>query len=431
MDPLPPNRPTRREVRRLRWALLGALILAWATHLLTTQWAGGAIHVPSSFQGQAAAPDSVLLLHLRARAEVRGPHVTLADVAFIEWNGPAVVRGLGELPIEPSEPAQQEPPAEPGDEVVSLEQIIAALEAAGVDLEQVQVHGPVRCQVKRLAAVESAPPQVDSDAGALLAWAGSGRERAEIALVEPEPKGPREAGSSAPKAPPPARSAEFIGRHNTVGEVLRRDLARRLELPVEQIQLRFAPEDMGLLQRTGVEEADVRALSAGDLGSVAWSVRLEGREIPIMADASATAWRAVAVQRIAARQVVRTGDVIGQQGRVDRLADMGVSPSAAVGQEAVRQLEAGQVVREEDLAPRLLVQAGQLISVQEMRYGTAIRGLAKALDDGWHGQLVRAQREGSDEIVQVQVTAPQAGRIVDFPSGGAAASGEGEAIPPH
>jgi flagella basal body P-ring formation protein FlgA len=60
----------------------------------------------------------------------------------------------------------------------------------------------------------------------------------------------------------------------------------------------------------------------------------------------------------------------------------------------------------------MLVREGELVTVQLVRNGIEIRVLAKALESGSFGQVIRATSDATGQEIQVAMTAPQVGRLV-------------------
>lgn len=408
-----PNRPTQADIHRARRLLLAAMLLAWATQLLVTQWARGQ-------DQEAPQAEASVIVHMRPSAQVTGASITLEDVCFLEWKGAppsAVTAGSIHRTIVVT------PRTVEATIFVELEQVVQALAQANIRPEQIQVTGPIRCEV-RLAPHGDAGG-INSQEALLREW-GRLSAQADIPAGTPPPgaiTGQPSAGQTGP---------DFIGAHGTLGELLRRDLARQLGLSLESVHLKFAREDGQIIQRTDIAADRVQPLRISDLGQVAWTVDLAGRPRAVLAEATATVTRAVALRPIRAAQLIRATDLDGQQVRIHRLAERGVTPAEAAGQEAARDLPAGEVLTRQCLVPRVLVRRGQLVTVEMMRSGIQTRALAQALEDGVMGQVVKARSESSGQILRITMIGPQAGRLLEDVEEAAAdvtASSEGDAVP--
>lgn len=405
-----PNRPTQAHIHRARRLLLAAMLLAWATQLLVTQWARGR-------ELEAPRGEASVIVHMRPSAQVTGASITLEDVCFLEWKGPPPSTGTaGSIQrIIVASPRTAEATI-----VVELEQVVQALAQASIRPEQIQVTGPIRCEVRFARSADAGV--IKSQDALLREWARQSAQ-ANVSQAAPAPEAiPNDApvGESRP---------DFIGAHGTLGELVRRDLARQLGLSLESVHLKFAREDAQIIQRTDIAADKVQPLRISDLGQVAWTVEIAGRPRAVLAEASATVTRALALRPIRAGQLIRATELDGQQVRIHRLAERGVTPAEAAGQEAAREVPAGELLSKQSLVPRVLVRRGQLVTVESMRSGIQTRVLAQALEDGVMGQLVKARSESSGEILHITMIAPQAGRLTDAAAADVTASSEGDAVP--
>ena len=394
-----PGRPSNAQIRRARSLLIAALLLATVTQLLMVQWAGGAVTPQEQ--------DEVLVtVRMRETAILPQASAVLSDVCVLEWIAgepkAATSHSVGQSPLELQKSAD-------GQFLVSVGQVLAALDQAGIHPAAIRIEGAIRCRLT-VTGSENAPPPAASDEAALLEWAG-------LAAEEPP---------ALPAPQPEAVSADFAGRHNTLGEGLRRDLARRLGLLPHQIHLRFAPEALPLARRTDIDAQRLRPLEADDLGPVSWAVVIGSAEQTIQAQASATVTRLVAARPLAAGHVIGRDDLAGQPVRIDLLAERGLTAEEIIGQEAALPLAPGDLLSPDRLAPHLLVRRGQLLTVLRMRNGIDMRLLAVALQDGVQGQNIAARCETTGDTIQVTMIRAQVGR---HEQSGELAGSDGSPIP--
>jgi flagella basal body P-ring formation protein FlgA len=383
--------PTPGQVRRARRLVLAALVLAWATQLLVTQWAAG-----SALAGDSALAGEVVRVRMLASAEVTGAKVRLGHVCTLEWVGAAVSRGdAGRV-----EDAVIAEAGAGGTVTVEIGPVLRALSSAGLKPGEIRLDGAVRC------VVSLKPADPHGDEAGLMAWAGGSSADGPATRAAP-PQAP--AGEA--EARLEVEFVEFHGETGSLGELLRHDLARRLELAPETVQLTFAPSAMESLKRTGVAVRHIRPLKADDLGEVSWTVVVEGEEMRIGAQASATVTRALAARELPGDLVIQEKDVEAQRLRIRRLADRGMEVSAAVGRRTVGPWQAGEVLTAGRLAPWMLVREGEYVSVAMVRNGVEIRVLAKALDRGAYGEVVRAISETTGQEMRVVMTGPKLGRV--------------------
>lgn len=208
----------------------------------------------------------------------------------------------------------------------------------------------------------------------------------------------------------------------TLRRVLAEDLAGRLHLDAEDLQLTFKPEDEAVLRRAEPHDSfDVRPQRAGDLGDVSWVVSVSGEKRIFLA-ASARAWRkqVVANQAIAARQPIAAGDVTERRTLVDRLGpDALLATDKVVGQAAARDIKAGAVFTTQMVNAVQLVKSGQDVMVDTASGAVRLRIAARALSDGTMGQTVLLRNEQTRQQFHAVVTGP---RTVSLATNGLAGS---------
>ena len=408
------NRLTHRKARN---AVAAALVLAWATQTLVSQWAGGA----EVLAARATATAGTVTVVMRDDAKVSGDAVRLGDVCRLLTDTDAAAPKAGDgRAVTDLVLAYRDPDAT--SVTVGIEQVIRLLGDNGVGPARVRFQGPIRCEVifagpaTRPAAGN--PSAAVSQEVALLEWAGESVPQTPAAPA-PEPT------DAFTNDPPPAATPHDDGGvkwgENDWGnsgplplaEVLRRDLADRLKLPADSVQLRFRDPSMSCLDRTGIAASQVRPTRAADLGPVSWVVTLDGENLTLAADATADVTRLAVAQPVGRGQIIRAADVVAQPATIRRTSERGLTLAEAVGQEAARTLDVGDVLGGESLAPRMLVRRGQYVSVTLVQNGLELRTLARALDDGGYGQTVKVKNDTTGEILHAIVTGPQTGTLDD------------------
>jgi flagella basal body P-ring formation protein FlgA len=323
------------------------------------------------------------VLELRPEATVFGPEVRLKQVCRWEEGQEGAFEGWGDLVV--TRLTGEETAA-----TVGLLELKCMLRDAGMSLASVRFAGPVNCVVTRASggpvAAEPAAPTTQ------VAAAGTGapavERRRDVAVV-------------------------------TLKERLTRDLADRLALPVDALQIAFNPQDEKLL---GLSEPQFRfqiePRRARTLGSVSWEVTavteggVAGQKAVIGGMARAWQEQLVANRPISGRQVIRAEDVVERRALVDSLPDAPMARrDQVVGQQATMDLKPGAVVTSHMVQALPLARVGQLVTVVVKAGGVSVRTVGKAVDEGTYGQTIRVRNEGTKEMYDVTLTGPQQGII--------------------
>lgn len=84
----------------------------------------------------------------------------------------------------------------------------------------------------------------------------------------------------------------------------------------------------------------------------------------------------------------------------------------AIGKEAVRNLNAGAVVRRGDVIPVQLVRRGEPVSIRYVRGGLTIAATGRALGGGGEGDLVRVVVTATSKTMDAVVEATGSVRII-------------------
>jgi flagella basal body P-ring formation protein FlgA len=336
---------------------------------------------------QFVAPTGVRgTLEIRGEATVVGGDVKLRQVCRWNETDEAAFGAVGDLVIAKL-PAG-------GSQAIELNELKATLRDAGVGLAAVRFAGPIRCTVTRSDAAVPEPattaPAVTPVTTAATTAAVPATQHVDASVI-------------------------------SLKERLTRDLAERLALPVDSVQIVFNPQDEKLLN---LAEPQFRFMieprRARNLGPVSWEVAIEtegARGIKpqrTVIGGIARAWQdqVVANKPISGRQTIREDDVVERRALVDRVEDAPLLKRAqAVGQQAVLDLKPGTVLTARAVEAVPLARTGQLITVTTGTNGIQVRTVARAMDGGTYGQSIRVRNEATKDVYEVILTGPQAGSM--------------------
>jgi flagella basal body P-ring formation protein FlgA len=380
-------------------------ILAWATQTLFHQWGYGA--APELEQSSAGMePDQIPAekfvpsvgrssaagtLELRVEATVYGPEVKLRQIA--RWSGAdeGLFGPIGDLVL--ARLGERKPYR-----TITVEDLRKILADAGVNLGVIRFAGATACTVRRSDVTYD-------DRAALEEWAGIRRPEATVA--ESRPVEAQQATDQTNQTAP-AEAVESGSPVRSLRDILLQDIAARVHLPVESLQVTFNPDDEKLLN---LSEPAFRfsAISrkSRSLGNVAWDVTVandKGSQ-KVTINALARAWQdqVVVARPIGHKQIIGDADVSDRRVLVDRLDDN-------------RPLNRAQVVGQQAAMARLvepvqMAQTGQLITVTLSEGNIEIKTVARAMDDGALGQTIRVRNETTREVYEVILTGPQTARM--------------------
>ena len=408
-----PNRrpPTDPDRLALGVALLAVLLAAFA---LSPRPAHGQAE---SFLPSHGRPSAAARLELRRDAAVAGPEVTLRQVCRWSPSDDAALAPVAGLVI-----ARLGDAAPTG--TVRVADVRAALAGAGFNLSAVNFAGATACDVRWTGASATGDPRSPDVPPARPASAG---------------------GWDAPTAPPPAEAGRAGGavgepgasRPATLRDRLVADLADRLGVPVDALQVDFDDADAKLLGLTDAAyDFAVEGRRAWGLGRVSWSVtltpatagestdavaaeaarRLTGRgertgaasqRVSVRATARAWQEQLVVNRPMAARQVVGADDLDRRRVLVDRLDDPAATERQAVGQQVARALAPGSVLTTGDLEAVRLAKPGQFVTVTLVEGAVRVKTVVRAMDAGCLGQSIRVRDENTRDVFTATLTGPQ------------------------
>ena len=344
--------------------ILFVFVIAMLAHLCTMQLAHGEAFLSPAKTAATAA--------LRSEASLTGDEIRLRDVARWSADDRATLDPIADLVVAHFGVGV-------GVRNLALGELKTLLKDAGVNLATIDFVGPLGCRVSRSDLVMSSAKKLDQAAAA---------------------------EANAP-VPPAADAVATGGR--TLRRVLAEDLANRLNLPADDIQLSFKPTDDAVVSKP--EPAGgftLRSQRTGNLGDVSWVVTLGGQRVFL--SGSARAWRQQVVlnNAVPARSAIEAGDVTEKRQLIDNLPpDPPLTLDRTVGQAASRDLKPGQVVTSSMVMALKLVSQGQDVTVDTRAGGIRLTTAARALTDGAIGQTVRLRNESTREVFNAVVTGPK------------------------
>lgn len=382
---------TRRQTIRI---LVLLTLLAWATQTLFNQWGFGQELPEPKFLPSMNIRGATV--ELRAEAAIQGTDVKLRQIvrwAEADETTLSPIADLVVLRLSQKTPYKS----------ITLEELRGLLSDAGVNLAAIRLSGATRCTVSRT--------DVRFNEGeALTKWldARSPATQPTAATATPIQTPPTVAVAPAPTDrqthPEPIR---------TLRSLLTDDLATRLSLPADTLQLTFNPKDDRVLDLAeGVFKFGLEPIRAKDLGSLVYDVTItnNGNSQKITITGTARAWQQqlVAVKPVAFKQVIREQDVQTRRTLIDRLGnDTLVSSAQVIGQQAARELKPGTIVTAKLIEAVPLVRTGQLVTISYLQGSVELRSVARAMEGGAFGQTIRAKNETTGAMFEVLLTGPQ------------------------
>ena len=411
---------TRKRIQ----LLIAIVLIAWATQTLLRQWGYGAEVAPESQPAEKFVPDAAGVaggtLEIRSEAAILGSDVKLKQIC--RWSDAdaklfSPVADLVIAHVNSKFPFR----------AISIDEIRSTLHDAGVNLALVKFSGPTSCTVSRSDG--------DFDeATALRQWAqakgdGAGKEgdrgtggqgdKEKKHTVAPVPLSPGPlVPLSSHSAIPASEPSEPV---RTLKSQLLNDLAIRLGLPEDQLQVSFNPKDQSLLNLSEPLFAfNIQPRRVRDLGDVSWDVLIvtgASSQKGVIA-ATARAWQQQVVVRspLGYHQVIRAEDVMEKRVLSDRLPDDPLlSMSQVVGQQAARELKVGTVISARLIEALPLVRPGQLVTISLVVGTVRVKTVGRALEPGSYGQSVKVRNDATRDIFEVVMTGPQEGTMGPLP----------------
>ena len=407
----PNGRISKRKTVQLMIALT---ILAWATQTLMHQWGFGAeISADPTTQptvGEAQEkfvptdPVSVgATLEMRNEATIVGAEIKLKQVCRWTNADNAAIAPIADLVVArlmPGKPFKS----------ISVNEIKSVLRDAKVNLAGINFVGVMSCTINRSDA------QYDERV-AMQQW---------IEARTGDQPGITPATAPVEIAKPQAVENKTV---RTLRDLLTSDVAERLNLPVESLQMNFRPLDEKVLNLSEpLFKFQIEPTRVRNLGNVEWDVTVisDGSNKKVTIAAQARAWQnqAVLAKPLAFKQLIQEADVTERRVLVESLPDQPLLAKAqAVGQQASRDLKPGAVIDARMVDPVELVKSGQFVTITVAHGGVSIKTVARAMEGGSLGQTIKVKNETTKDIYDVVLTGPQTGSLnADAPDSKVAAT---------
>lgn len=318
-------------------------------------------------------------------SSIRDDAVALGDIADLE--GPDAIAladvSLGSLNAAGSG----------GSRTFTLAEIRAALDARHINWGKIDLRGPTRLTVRRFS-----PADTTNTSGG----SGGGGARANpIATISAD--------------------APVIGR------TLRQLITERVQQRLGDASGGTSGDASGGGGRITCQDTDAAAWSMTDteyrfeiepaarqtLGRIPFNVRCYKRDQldsvqHLTVDVARQSQVVVTARQLQRGRILVPSDLILQthwldSDRVQPVTDL----QTAVGQSTTRLIRADAILQTDDIAPRLLVERGQLVTVRAVSGGIVVKFTARASEDGSAGQTIAAANPRTRETYTVRVTGPQ------------------------
>ena len=382
--------------------MIALTILAWATQTLFHQWGFGqeipAAPVPVStdvasenFVPQSSSTLGAGTLELRSGATVYGADIQLKQICRWSNADATALAPLADLVIQHFD-------KNTATRIVSLDEIRNTLGEAKVNLAWIRFAGATSCTVTRS---DASPP---------------GRSELQQWIDRKQPPALSLSGATTRPA-----TSEHAGPLQTLRDKLMLDLSQRLNLPAEQLQVSFDPNDTSLLNLSEPNfHFDIRPEQVRDLGEVSWNVSVltDGGEQKVRVAALARAWQnqMVVSAPVAYRGVFRDEDLSQRRVLIDRLGDDTVlDKSQIVGQEAARDLQTGMVMTARMVEAVPLAKTGQFVTVTLNQGSIRVTTVARAMETGSYGQTIKVRNDETKDIFDVTLIGPQTATMGSAP----------------
>ncbi|HEY1628546.1 MAG TPA: flagellar basal body P-ring formation chaperone FlgA, partial [Tepidisphaeraceae bacterium] len=302
---------------------------------------------------------------------------------------------------------------------ISIEELRGILRDAGINVAPINFAGPMSCTVSRsdvqydekdalqqwITAKQSPPADATSD-NLNNQTQNDPATSTTSTTATTAPSAVAEAPSTSPSDASPIKSLR---------QSLLEDVAMRLSLPTDSLQVNFKAQDERVLNISSpLFRYQIDPISVRTLGNVSWNVSIisnDGSSKKVAINAEARAWQNQLLinKPLAAGQVIRVSDLTPRRALVNELSDDPlVTSEQVVGQQAGRELKSGTVLTARMIDPVQLVKTGQFVTITLDQGTVKIRTVARALEGGSFGQTIRVKNESTNDIYQVVVTGPQA-----------------------
>jgi flagella basal body P-ring formation protein FlgA len=336
----------------------------------------------------------VARVEIRDDATVYGNEITLKQICRWPDADEAAMSPLAELVIARIPSGQPQA-------TVSLDQVRSALRDAGASIATINFAGAFECTVTRSDVAFD-------EQKALQEWA-SGKANAVPDAADVQAT---LATDAVTRQQQQLHSVVAPAATGTLRSLLVEDIATRLKLPVEDLQVDFRPDDRATIELDASRfQFRIETQRGGQLGDWRWTVTVDAgaqpRRLQVLAKARAWQDQVVLTRPVAFRSAIDHRDVESRRVLVDRLGDVPATLEATIGSAAARDLQPGMVVTGRMITPVELVRSGQLVTVTMRRGGIEIQTVATAIESGSLGQMIRVRNNATREQLDVQLVGPQ------------------------
>jgi flagella basal body P-ring formation protein FlgA len=182
-------------------------------------------------------------------------------------------------------------------------------------------------------------------------------------------------------------------------------------------QLEFSGAASCAVRRSDVDDATFARLLTRD-AEIAEANAAEAARPPAAVEVAPATKPALRKQLVLTRplssgQKVTVGDVATQVliDKDDAPVAAAVDPDQIIDKLLVRGMKRGEVLTAQDVRPAPVVLKDQFITIAIALDGQAVETVARAMEDGIKGQIIKAKNEATGEVYQVTVTAPAVGEL--------------------
>jgi flagella basal body P-ring formation protein FlgA len=327
-------------------------------------------------------------LELQSEATVYSSTITLKQICRWSHDDDAVFQPVADLVL--SRFADQSFASVKADDILNM------LQGAGVSPAAVRFTGSAACTVTRI------DQPIDRTA-ALLQWTQATEQS----------KSATQPSTSCGLATSVASSHHADSPITTLEDALTADLANRLQMPIDSLQIKFDPRDDKLLGMTNPPFTfEIAPSRLHNLGNVSWDITLRAGRSSQSAHIAAVArgWQnqVVTANSIQFNQIIRDTDLTEQRVLVDHLDDdQLLTRSQIVNQQAAMDMKIGTPITARKVAAVPMIRSGQLVTVNVRQGGICLQTQARALESATYGQQVHLRNETTKDLFQATVTGPE------------------------
>jgi flagella basal body P-ring formation protein FlgA len=363
-------------------------------------------------------------LEMRSEATIIGSEIKLRQICRWSDDDKAVFAPVADFVIariKPASPFRN----------ISITELKSVLHDAGINLATINIVGASACTVSRsdtaydehtalqqwIDAKEGDSrggntPATQPDAGAQAGAQASCQASSQASSwSDGASQGVSVSTATAAAAVPAAATEEK--QYHTLRDLLTQDLATRINLPVDQLQMNFRAEDEKVLALSEPSfQFQIDPVRVRNLGDVSWNVSViaggETHQVTINAEGRAWQQQLVLARPLDSRQVIQPDDVIERRTLVDSLPnDPLLTRDQLVNEQSAENLKPGTVMTARMVDALPLVRSGQFVTVTIQQGGVQIKTVATAMESGSYGQTIRVRNEETREIFEVTLTGPQ------------------------